>query len=203
MPEGWSLPKVTGRAPPIDLTIDGRILLFQASPRAASMTISTGLIDPRYNALLGNPYRGPGPPANIHYLKPAGTLSTGRRPDGRRFPRTTQNLYGRVSVVDYYIAWPYQCALGPDAPCPAVLALRVLHVQVDWSKLARPATDDGGDSRGHDLGDSDPCRRQTVTCRAIRRRGDVRVAGHLHLGCRSTPATTVRPMRRPVGDPLT
>jgi hypothetical protein len=140
MPDGWSFPKVAGgAAPPVDLATDGRILLYQNSPRAADMTISTDLIDPRYNALLGNPYRGPGPPTDINYLKLTGAVSTGRRPDGRPFLRTTQNLHGRLSVVDYYISWPYRCALGRDAPCPSVLALRVLHVQITWSKLAQPA----------------------------------------------------------------
>jgi hypothetical protein len=150
MPDGWSLPKVAGsgtapkgagRGPsPPDPASDPQILLFQDSPRAADMRISTDLIDPRYNALLGSPYRGAGPPTAIHYLKPTGTVTTGRRPDGRPFLRTTQNLYG-LSFVDYYISWPYRCALGRDTPCPAVLALRVLHVQIGWSKLARPATE--------------------------------------------------------------
>jgi hypothetical protein len=43
-------------------------------------------------------------------------------------------------VVDYYVSWPYRCALGPDLRCPAVLGLRVLHVQLQWTKLAQPAT---------------------------------------------------------------
>jgi hypothetical protein len=139
MPDGWSFPKLAGGGTyPIELRNGARIQLEQVSPRVAEMTIATGLIDPRYNAALGRPYRGPSPPTGIRYLEPDGTVSSGRRPDGRPFLRTVQHQDGS-GVVDYYISWPYRCALGPDVRCPAVLGLRVLHVQLLWTKLAQPA----------------------------------------------------------------
>ena len=140
MPDGWSFPKLVGGVRlPVEQADDGRILLEQVSPRAVEMTISTGLIDPRYNAVLGRPYRGPGPPTGIDYLEPEGTVSSGGRADGRPFLRTVQRDRDGAGVVDYYLSWPYRCALGPDLRCPAVLGLRVLHVQLLWTKLARPA----------------------------------------------------------------
>jgi hypothetical protein len=140
LPDGWSFPKLAGGGrPPVQPTDDGRIQLQQLSPRAAEMTISTGLIDPRYNAVLGRPYRGPSPPTDIRYLKPEGTVSSGRRPDGRPFLRTVQHHRDGGGVVDYFVSWPYRCALGPEVRCPAVLGLRVLHVQLLWTKLAQPA----------------------------------------------------------------
>jgi hypothetical protein len=140
MPDGWSFPTMAGGGgPPVELADDSRVRLQQVSPRAAEMTISTGLIDPRYNAALGRPYRGPSPLTGIPYLKPDGTVSQGHRPDGRPFLRTVQHHRDGGGVVDYYISWPYQCALGPDVRCPAVLGLRVLHVQLLWTKLAQPA----------------------------------------------------------------
>jgi hypothetical protein len=140
MPDGWSFPKLAGGGrPPVQPADDGRILLQQVSPRVAEMTISTGLIDPRYNAALGRPYGGPSPPTGIQYLKPGGTVSSGRRPDGRPFLRTVQHHQDGSGVANYYLWWPYRCALGPDLRCPAVLGLRVLHVQLLWTKLAQPA----------------------------------------------------------------
>jgi hypothetical protein len=140
MPDGWSFPRLVGGGRlPVEHADDGRTLLEQVSPRAAEMTISTGLIDPRYNAVLGRPYRGPGPPTGIHYLEPEGTVSSGHRADGRPFLRTVQRDPDGAGVVDYYVSWPYRCALGPDPRCPAVLGLRVLHLQLLWTKLAQPA----------------------------------------------------------------
>jgi hypothetical protein len=138
LPDGWTTLGADSGVHRVDSPSVGTISLVQKSPRAAEMTISTGLIDPRYNAVLGRPYRGPSPPTEIRYLEPDGTVSFGRRPDGRPFLRTVQHQDGS-GVVDYYISWPYRCALGPDVRCPAVLGLRVLHVQVLWTKLAQPA----------------------------------------------------------------
>jgi hypothetical protein len=139
LPDGWTTLGADSGVHRVDPPSVGTISLVQKSPRAAEMTISTGLIDPRYNAVLGRPYRGPSPPTEIRYLEPEGTVSSGRRPDGRPFLRTVQHHQDGFGVVDSYISWPYRCALGPDVRCPAVLGLRVLHVQLQWTKLAQPA----------------------------------------------------------------
>jgi hypothetical protein len=114
------------------------IHLVQRSPRAAEMTISTGLIHPRYNALLGHPYRGARPP-DLHYLELEGTATAGKRPDGRPYLWTLRRERDGFVVLNYYVSWPYRCALGPEASCPAPLGLRVLRVEVIWTKLADPA----------------------------------------------------------------
>jgi len=139
LPDGWTTLGADSGVHRVDSPSVGTISLVQKSPRAAEMTISTGLINPRYNAVLGRPYRGPSPATDIRYLEPEGTASSGRRPDGRPFLRTVQRHQGGGGVVDYYVWWPYRCALGPDVRCPAVLGLRVLHLQLHWTKLAQPA----------------------------------------------------------------
>jgi hypothetical protein len=139
LPDGWTTLGADSGVHRVDSPSVGTISLVQKSPRAAEMTISTGLIDPRYNAVLGRPYRGPSPPTEVRYLEPEGTVSSGRRPDGRPFLRTVQHHRDGFGVVDYYLSWPYRCALGSDLRCPAVLGLRVLHVQLPWTKLAQPA----------------------------------------------------------------
>ena len=78
-------------------------------------------------------------PRGINYLQPTGHVSAGQRPDGRRYLRAVRSQAGVQTTADYYVAWPYRCALGPRPACPAILGLRVLHVSVHWSKLVTSA----------------------------------------------------------------
>jgi hypothetical protein len=137
-PDGWVVELPNRQMGKAMALASPTILLVQRSPRAADMTISTGLIHPRYNALLGNPYRGSRPP-DLHYLEPEGTVTAGKRPDGRPYLWTLRRERDGFVVLNYYVSWPYRCALGPEASCPAPLGLRVLRVEVMWSKLADPA----------------------------------------------------------------
>lgn len=138
LPAGWALPRVVGKGPSlINSKDDPQIMLELKSPHAAGLDITTGLIDPRFGAQLGAS-GGAALPRGISYLQPTGHVSTGQRPDGRRYLRAVHRQAG-VQTADYYVAWPHQCALGPRPTCPAILGLRVLHVSVWWSKLVTSA----------------------------------------------------------------
>jgi hypothetical protein len=139
---GWSPPRIAKSAssPPVGINTleDPMVRLELTSPHAGSVEISTGLIDPRFSGQLGIDGGGAAAPGGLDYLRPAGSLSAGQRADGRRFLRTTKRQFG-LETADWYVAWPFRCALGPRPTCPAVLRLRVLHVNVMWSKLVTSA----------------------------------------------------------------
>jgi hypothetical protein len=139
LPAGWALPRVVGKGPSlINSKDDPQIMLELKSPHAAGLDITTGLIDPRFGVQLGVDGAAAAAPKGIDYLVPTGAFSKGQRPDGRRFLRTLKRQVGE-QTADWYVAWPYQCALGPRPTCPAVLRLRVLHVSIMWSRLVTSA----------------------------------------------------------------
>jgi hypothetical protein len=145
LPAGWSQPRVATApgqksSPPIQINTpdDPMVRLELTTPRAASLQIGTGLIDPRYSGQLGIDAGGIEAPSSLDYLRPARTLTSGQRADGRRFLRTLTRQAG-LPTVDWYVAWPFQCAQGPKPTCPTVLRLRVLHVNLMWSKLVTSA----------------------------------------------------------------
>ncbi len=139
LPAGWSHPTVAGTKPSRINTPEAPMIVLQlTSPRAASVEITTGLIDARFSGQLGVDGAAAAAPKGIDYLVPTGAFSKGQRPDGRRFLRTLKRQVGE-QTADWYVAWPYQCALGPRPTCPAVLRLRVLHVSIMWSRLVTSA----------------------------------------------------------------
>jgi hypothetical protein len=126
LPRGWAVDQSTTRSyyqfgqPWLVISPGGRVITANDQRR---MTIFTAVHEPR--VYPGRAVGGPRPllPGQS-FGALSGRRSSGRRADGRAFAVGDQG-----AMLQYAIAWPYQCAAG--SPCPEAARWRVLQIDIE------------------------------------------------------------------------
>jgi hypothetical protein len=145
VPDGW---KVSRTNDPVGLVLvptrssTAKRDTAVSSPR---IWLQTRVLDPRlYPGRPGSPQElqvpAPFGAGSIPHSAPQGPFTKGSRADGRQFIRSNRSdaIADSPWSQDYWLAWPYQCAVGTR--CPPAARYRALLVSAASPRRDRQAT---------------------------------------------------------------